>query len=186
MAVIVEGGLALVAAVLAWLFGVPIREQIAPLGPPLAWAVARGLMITLPMLAVFWWLMHWDRPALSQLREQVRWLVGEMFPDGRWGQLALVALLAGVGEELFFRGVVQYLLIDWTNAFVGLLVASLVFGAAHALSKLYFLLATLIGICFGWLVLQYNDLVAPMVAHSVYDFVALLYISRTRRLRQND
>jgi membrane protease YdiL (CAAX protease family) len=176
MAVMVEGGLALVAVVLAWLFQIQIGERIAPWGTPLAWAVARGLGVTVPMLVIFWWLMHWDRPTLRQLREQVQWLIGEMFPDGHVGQFALVAVLAGVGEELLFRGVIQTLLVEWTNPIVGLLLASLVFGAAHALSKLYFALATLIGVCFGWLVLEYNDLVAPMVAHSVYDFVALVYI----------
>jgi membrane protease YdiL (CAAX protease family) len=50
------------------------------------------------------------------------------------------------------------------------------------LSKLYFFLATAIGLCFGALVLQYNDLVAPMVAHSLYDFFALAYLSRRLRL----
>jgi membrane protease YdiL (CAAX protease family) len=180
MAVMVEGGLALAAVALAWLFRVPLGERIAPWGPPLAWAVARGLAVTVPMLVIFWWLMHWDRPLLRQLREQVQWLIGEMFPDAHIGQFALVALLAGVGEELLFRGVIQTLLVDWTNPVAGLLIASLVFGAAHALSKLYFLLATLIGVLFGWLVLHFNDLVAPMVAHSVYDFVALVYISGSR------
>jgi membrane protease YdiL (CAAX protease family) len=186
VAVMVEGGLALVAVVLAWLFSIPLRDQIAAWGTPLAWAAARGLAIALPMLAAFWLLMHWDRPTLRQLREQVEWLIGEMFPEGHTGQFALVALLAGVGEELLFRGVIQPLLIGWTGPAVGLLVASLVFGAAHALSKLYFTLATLIGLCFGWVALRYNDLVAPMVAHSVYDFVALMYISRARRLRLSD
>jgi membrane protease YdiL (CAAX protease family) len=108
-----------------------------------------------------------------------------MFPEGRVGQLALVALLAGVGVELLFRGVIQSLLIHWTTPAAGLLLASLAFGAAHALSKLYFLLATLIGLCFGWVVLHYHDLVAPMVAHTVYDFVALVYLSRVNRGRAN-
>jgi len=186
MAVMVEAGLALVALTLAWLFHVPLADQIAPWGPPLAWAVARGLAVTLPMLAIFWWLMHWDRPTLRQLRDQVRWLIGEMFPDATIAQFALVALLAGVGEELLFRGVIQTILLDWTPPVAGLLITSLLFGAAHALSKLYFLLATLIGIYFGWLVLHYNDLVAPMVAHSVYDFVALVYLSKSSPARRND
>ena len=186
MAVMVEGGLAMLALALAWLFHVPLADQFAAWGQPLAWAVARGAAVTLPMLAIFWWLMHWDRPLLRQLREQVRWLVGEMFPDASIAQFALVALLAGVGEELLFRGVIQTLLVDWTSPISGLLVASLLFGAAHALSKLYFILATLIGVCFGWLVLHYNDLVAPMVAHSVYDFVALVYLSKTNRARRQD
>jgi uncharacterized protein len=181
MAVMVEAAIAVLAVMLAWLFRVPLGEQVAPWGSPLAWAVARGLAVTLPMLAVFWWLMHWNRPTVRQLREQVEWLVGEMFPMANPGQLALVAVLAGVGEELLFRGVIQTKLIDWTNPLAGLVIGSLLFGAAHALSKLYFVLATLIGLCFGWMVLHYNDLVAPMVAHSVYDFVALLYLSNIGR-----
>jgi hypothetical protein len=177
IAVIVEGGLALVAALFAWLFGVPLREQIAPAGTPLAWAVGRGLLAALAMLAVFWWLVHSDRPTLRNLRQQVEWLIGEMFPSRSVAQFALIALLAGVGEELLFRGVVQRKLIDWTNPVAGVVIASLLFGLAHALSKLYFLLATVIGLCFGWMTWQYNDLVAPIVAHSVYDFVALVYIA---------
>jgi membrane protease YdiL (CAAX protease family) len=181
MAVIVEGSLAMLGLVLAWLFRVPLRQLIPDGGTPFAWAIARGLAITVPMLAIFWWLMHWDRPTLRRLREQVEWLVGEMFPDARIAQFALVALLAGVGEELLFRGVIQTLLVDWSTPLAGLLIASLLFGAAHALSKLYFVLATLIGLCFGWLVLRYDDLIAPMIAHSLYDFVALVYLSRSRR-----
>jgi hypothetical protein len=29
--------------------------------------------------------------------------------------------------------------------------------------------------------LKYNDLVAPMVAHGVYDFLALVYLSRQKK-----
>jgi hypothetical protein len=148
--------------------------------------VARGLVVTLPMLVVFWWLIQSHRPALRQLREQVEWLIGEMFPAASIGQFGLIALLAGVGEELLFRGVLQTLLGRWTTPIAGLLLTSLLFGVAHALSKLYFLLATLIGLCFGWLALHYNDLVAPIVAHSVYDFVALVYLSKATRLRLSE
>ncbi len=186
MAIVVEGGMAVLAVVLAWIFGVPLREQFPPRGAPLIAAVARGLLVTLPMVIVFWWLVHSDRPTLRQLRKQVDWLIGEMFPNAGVAQFAVIALLAGVGEELLFRGVVQTLLIRWTTPVAGLVLASLLFGAAHALSKLYFLLATLIGVGFGWLALHYNDLVAPIVAHGVYDFVALLYISRVLRLRLSD
>jgi len=182
VAVVVEGGLAILAVLLAWMFSVPLREQIPRFGEPLAWAVARGLLITLPMLAVFWWLVRSDRPALRHLRQQVEWLIGEMFPDAGIAQFAMIALLAGVGEELLFRGALQSIFGRWTTPVVGLVITSLLFGAAHALSKLYFLLATLIGLCFGWLTLHYNDLVAPIVAHTVYDFVALMYLARTRRL----
>lgn len=183
MAVVVEGGLALLALVLAWVFQVPLSNQIPPWGAPLAWALGRGLVAMLPMLIVFWWLIHSQRPVLRRLREQVEWLIGEMFPQASVAQFGLIAALAGVGEELLFRGVIQSLLIDWTNSTLGIVITSFLFGAAHALSMLYFLLATLIGVYFGLLTLYYNDLVAPMIAHGTYDFVALLYLARLRRLR---
>ena len=178
MAVLVEGGIGLLAIVLAWLFRVPLREQLPASGSALWYAMARGVFVTLPMLALYLWLVHSSRAVFRRLREQVEWLIREMFPANSIPQFAMVAILAGVGEELLFRGVIQYLLVEWTTPMIGLVLASLIFGLAHALSKLYFVLATLIGLCFGWLVLQHGDLVAPIVAHSLYDFVALLYLSR--------
>lgn len=183
MAVLVEGGLAVVALLLAWWFDVPLRQEFPTTDATLAWAVSRGLVATLPMLALFWWLIRSPRPAWQRLRQQVEWLVGELFPSGNLAQLALIALLAGVGEELLFRGVIQTKLSGWTTPLAGLALASLLFGTAHALSRLYFLLATLIGFYLGWLAMQPTDydLVAPMTAHAVYDFVALVYLSRAGR-----
>jgi membrane protease YdiL (CAAX protease family) len=180
MAVTVEGAIALVAVGLAWLFGVTLRDQMPEFGVPLAVAVVRGLVATVPMLVVFWWLVHSDRRPLRELRHQVDRLIGEMFPASNVGQLALVATLAGVGEELLFRGVLQTLLVRWMTPVIGVVIASLLFGLAHALSKIYFLLAAVIGLWLGWLTWYYNDLAAPIVAHGVYDFVALLYLSRSR------
>jgi membrane protease YdiL (CAAX protease family) len=178
MAVVVEGGLAILAIVLAWLFGVSLREQIPTGGPEVRAAILRGALVTLPMLAIFFWLVHSSRATLRQLRRQVQSLISEMFPTANVAQFALVALLAGIGEELLFRGVLQTLLVQWTTPWIGLAVTGVLFGLAHALSKLYFALATLIGLSFGWLVLHYHDLIAPMVAHSLYDFIALIYLSQ--------
>jgi membrane protease YdiL (CAAX protease family) len=185
LAVVVEGGLALVAVLLAWLFRVSLREQIPSTGEHLAYAVTRGVLVTLPMLAVFLWLVHSSWAQLRELRRQVEWLIAEMFSEASAAQFALIAVLAGVGEELLFRGVLQSLIGQWTTPMMGLYITSLLFGLVHALSKLYFFLATAIGLCFGALVLQYNDLVAPMVAHSLYDFFALTYLSRRLRLSED-
>lgn len=182
MAVVVEGGLAIIALLFAWFFRVPLRDKFPPIGAPLVVAIARGLLATLPMLAIFWLLVNSNWPMLRQLREQVEWLVGEMFPGGSIAQFAMVAVLAGVGEELLFRGVLQTKVGDWTTPVVGVVIVSLLFGLAHALSKLYFLFAVTVGVFLGWMALKYNDLVAPMVAHGVYDFVALTYLSRRTAL----
>ena len=135
------------------------------------------------MLVVFWCLLNTNWARLRELREQVEWLVREMFPTGSIPQFAMVAPLAGVGEELLFRGVLQTKLGEWTTPVIGLVLASLLFGVAHALSKLYFVFALVVGLFLGWLTLHYNDLVAPIVAHALYDFLALIYLSRSARLR---
>jgi hypothetical protein len=103
-----------------------------------------------------------------------------MFPTGSIPQFAMVALLAGVGEELLFRGALQTKLGQWTTPIVGLLLTSVLFGLAHALSKLYFAFAVAVGAFLGWLAFQFNDLIAPMVAHGLYDFLALVYLSRAK------
>jgi membrane protease YdiL (CAAX protease family) len=184
MAVAVEGGIAAAALVGAWLFHISLREQFAPWGESLAMALVRGLLATLPMLVAFWILVNSRMPRLRALREQVEWLVKEMFPAGDVFQFAMVAALAGVGEELLFRGILQTKLADWTTPAVGLILASLLFGLAHALSALYFAFAVAVGAFLGWLAMYYNDLVAPMIAHGLYDFVALVYLSRKGRRGQ--
>src|SRR6185503_14904162 len=111
------------------------------------------------------------------------WLITEMFPAASICQFAMVAVLAGVSEELLFRGVIQTKLGLWTTPLIGLVITSILFGLAHALSKAYFIFAVVVGLFLGWLAWHYNDLVAPMVAHSVYDFLALVYLSRTAATR---
>jgi membrane protease YdiL (CAAX protease family) len=180
-AVVVEGGLALVAAGLAWMFRVPLREQFPPLGQPLVAALVRGLVATVPMLVVFWCLLNLKWAPLRELRHQVEWLIREIFPTGSIPQFAMVALLAGVGEELLFRGVLQTKLGYWTTPAIGLVSASLLFGLAHALSKTYFAFAVAVGAYLGWLANYYHDLTAPIVAHALYDFLALIYLWRSAR-----
>jgi hypothetical protein len=186
MAVVVEGGLALAALIVAWLFSVPLRDMFPAAGEPLVSAIVRGLLATLPMLVIFWVLVNSNWPMMRQLREQVQWLIDEMFPSRSIAQFAMVAILAGVGEELLFRGAIQSVLANWTTPVIGLLITSLLFGLAHALSKLYFLFALAVGAFLGWMTLKYNDLVAPMIAHGLYDFLALAYLSRRQTQRDQE
>lgn len=179
LVILIEGELAMLALVLGYVFGVPFVAQLWPTGR----ATLIGLAATLPMLATFWWLIHVDWAAARRLRQQVHALTGELFPNATVFQLLAVSLLAGAGEELLFRGVLQSLVGRWSAPIVGLAVASIVFGAFHAVSVLYFVLATMAGAYLGWLVLASQDLVPAIVAHGAYDFIALLYLSQTLRAR---
>jgi membrane protease YdiL (CAAX protease family) len=88
-------------------------------------------------------------------------------------QLAVLAAGAGIGEEALFRGWLQPALADATSPALGLVLASLLFGLAHALTALYAVLATLIGLYLGLLDLATGNLLVPILVHSVYDFIAL-------------
>ena len=43
---------------------------------------------------------------------------------------------------------------------------------------IYFIAATCVGLYFGWLAMAYDDLIAPMIAHGLYDFIALTYVQQ--------
>jgi membrane protease YdiL (CAAX protease family) len=66
--------------------------------------------------------------------------------------------------------------------------SNIVFGLAHALTPLYFVLATLVGIYLG-LSLDYGgerNLLTPIIIHGLYDFLAFLALMRAYRARQTN
>ncbi len=94
-------------------------------------------------------------------------------------ELLLLALLAGFGEEIFFRGVLQQE--------TGIWVASLIFGVLHGPSKDFWplaLWAAVMGALLGFLYESTGNLVVPAVAHAVYDGVALVYVRNKFRRYQ--
>jgi membrane protease YdiL (CAAX protease family) len=90
----------------------------------------------------------------------------------------LVAVGAGVGEEVLFRGVLQEGLSQATGSrTAGLVCAAAIFGALHFATPLYALLASGAGLYFGWLYYACGcSVVAPAVAHVLYDWVALVLV----------
>jgi uncharacterized protein len=85
-----------------------------------------------------------------------------------------VAALPAFFEELAFRGVLQPLLIRCTgNAWVGILMASIIFSAIHF--QFYgFLPRMLLGMLFGWLAYRSGSLVPGMAAHFVNNSLAAI------------
>ena len=84
-----------------------------------------------------------------------------------------ISVCAGVGEELFFRGMLQ-------NIF-GIVIASVLFAVLHfgpAVREHLFLTAVyaVIGLYFGLLYSWSGSLWLPIVVHTVYDYIALMYL----------
>jgi hypothetical protein len=95
-------------------------------------------------------------------------------------EIAGLSALAGLGEEMLFRGVVQPAIAGlfdppWAP-WLGLAGASVLFGLAHAVTRAYVILAALVGAYLGGLWLLTENLLVPVVAHALYDFGAILWL----------
>ncbi len=177
LAVGFELALALLAAAGSWAFG----YQLGAAARPTAIGTAVGVLATMPLLGGLWLTARSNWAAMRRLREEIERHVLPLFVDCSPLQLAAVAAAAGVGEELFFRGLVQGMVTDVIGATTGLLVASALFGLAHFITRTYVLLAALVGLYLGGLALWMDSLWAPIVVHSLYDFIALMILTRSGR-----
>ena len=64
---------------------------------------------------------------------------------------------------------------------LALTIASVVFGVMHSITVTYAILAGLVGFYLGWVWLVHGNLLVIIVAHSFYDFFALVYLTRGRK-----
>jgi membrane protease YdiL (CAAX protease family) len=114
---------------------------------------------------------------LPVLREIAEELAPRLVDGASRGDLVLVSVFSGVGEETFFRGAVQ-------QEF-GLVVASLVFGAVHVGPDRRYLVwtawAVLVGFLYGALYEVTGGLLAPILAHSAHNAATLLLWRRSRK-----
>ena len=140
-----------------------------------------GLAVAAGLALVQWWLQQ-AAPAIGAvraLRELQRTIFEPLFAPLSVAELVAISALAGVGEEILFRGAVQ--------ASLGWPIATVAFGACHlGLSGRGWVLgawATLAGAVLAALAIATGGLLAPIVAHAGYDLAALLWIRRQARTR---
>ena len=139
---------------------------------------AVGIAGALPMLALLLWCLRTRWGPMRRLVTLVEERLGPYLADATPAGIVLLALLAGLGEELLFRGVIQVWLAERTSLWLAAAAAGLLFGAGHWLSASYALLASLIGAYLGILFLVSGNLLAPIIAHAAYDVVALFVLAR--------
>jgi membrane protease YdiL (CAAX protease family) len=146
----------------------------------LSWAWA-GLGVA-PPLAILFWVLRSSWAPVVQLRERLDPVIQSFF--GAWSiwELGILAFVAGLSEEVLFRGVIQAGLEAWLGPSAGLVIAAVLFGLMHPITRLYILLTLSIGFWLGLVWMWSGDLLAPVLAHGVYDFVALIVcVQRARK-----
>jgi uncharacterized protein len=175
-AVFFEAGLAPFSLLLGWLLGHPPLQRFVWSYRDALW----GGLAAIPLIALFLAMLRWPVGPLARVKEFCEEEVVPLFDRSYWSELALVALSAGVGEEMLFRGVIQSTFADWMPAGWALALASVLFGVLHPISLSYIIIAGFLGFYLGAIWIYQGNLLTVMVTHALYDFVALGYLIRIR------
>lgn len=119
------------------------------------------------------WMQELEEKASSQIKLMLQdKTVGDYILN-----LIFIAAFAAIGEELFFRGVLQRLFIKLTkNPWIGIILTALLFSGFH-LQFYGFFPRLLLGVILGILYWYSGSLWTSILAHFVYDafLVSLIY-----------
>ena len=181
---IFEGILLLIAFASGWLAGVNPTALLSWSNQDLIF----GCLATLPMLLVLAACYLSRARGIVGIRTFLRDTIGPYLNECRMIDLILLSLLAGVCEETLFRGFL-YVWIEPFNPMLAILICNLLFGIAHAITPMYAMIAGLVGLYLTALMAAdpTPNLLIPITAHSLYDFVAfLVVVSDYRRTHSSD
>ena len=175
LALLVYVPLGVLALAWAWLGGERFAWSLdsswlsAPYPIRLGLSLGLGLALALLVVAATPRLVErtaWARELQAELKEIIAPL--------SWAEITLLALASGLSEELFFRGALQPVL--------GLLLASLIFGALHVGPKKVLWAWTgwafVMGLLFGSLFELTGVLWGPVLAHVWINQRNMTFISR--------
>ncbi len=160
-------GIAMILIAILWVNILTGDDIWALLQPADIWLLLPGLAIGAAFALVIW--TAGRRTTAS--REIVRMLSQTLNLNAvRFWHVLLFSLTAAIPEEILFRGAVQMQ--------IGLVLASIVFGVLHALTRAYFLYATLAGLMLGALLIISGSLWLPIGAHFAVDLVMFMLLLR--------
>ncbi len=171
-AVFTEGGLLVLGLLLIRFFQL---DPWAGFDLSLA-ATVYALLLSIPLLGMLFLAVSLRWEPLSRLRYELDEKVRPVFSTSKLPDLVLIAFLAGVGEELFFRGWLQNFLAAKWGIWPGILLASAIFGVVHYLSSTYAVYAFLTGLYLGLIYQVFGNVYIVMLVHGLYDLIALLYL----------
>ena len=180
-----EASLIIVAVVLGWIADINPFENLYFSEN----VVIYGLIGTVPLYLLFMAMEHMPITSVQKIRLILLETLGSSLYRYNWADLFILAAIAGFSEELLFRGVIQPWMENSWGMTAGLIGSNIIFGLVHAVTPLYAILATCVGIYLG-LFLDYGgerNLLTPMVIHGIYDFLAFLSIMKAyRSIKKNE
>ncbi|MDD2284329.1 MAG: CPBP family intramembrane metalloprotease [Paludibacter sp.] len=122
--------------------------------------------------------LSWFENQLVDLEKRAEDLTLRMLdvdnPTGLLINLGLIAIIPAVGEELFFRGIIQPLLQNKLKAHAAVWITAIIFSAIH-LQFFGFIPRMLMGALLGYLFLWTGNIWVPVVAHFTNNAAAVLF-----------
>jgi membrane protease YdiL (CAAX protease family) len=179
-----EASLILVAIFLGWVANIDPFEHIYFSET----AITYGVIGTLPLFLMFLALEKLQGESVVKIRKLLLNTLGPGLHSYHWSDLLILAAIAGIAEELLFRGVIQPWIENSWGITTGLIASNIAFGLVHAVTPLYAVLAALVGIYLG-LSLDYSgdrNLLIPVIIHGLYDFLAFVALMRVYRASLSD
>ena len=164
---------------LGWIFSINSVEHFH-------WTFSAAMWGTLAGVALFALITGIENLPFNLLRsiqDTVIDVIGKPLSQCSLIELALLSILAGIGEEVLFRGFLMTWIESWGGYWVGLGVSSFAFGLVHSVTWTYTIFATMAGGFLGWLfdATGERNLLVPTICHALYDFLAFIVIAREAR-----
>jgi len=157
--------------------------SVLKLTQPSTFTLLLVVPLTLMVLPMVGWLHDINMqvtltPKMELAEERAALFVNLFFNDASWGRFALnmlmIAIIPAIGEELFFRGVLQkYLGKGLKNVHLAVFLTAIIFSFFHF--QFYgFLPRLFLGVLFGYLFVWSGNLWLPILAHLVNNGGAVL------------
>ncbi|NBC30475.1 MAG: CPBP family intramembrane metalloprotease [Spirochaetes bacterium] len=166
-----EAAIGGIALLLAWILRIPLAPLLH-IDPGDAAVAAIGVVL---LGSVFFVVARSTWPPFRRIREQLDAILPRLLTGVSLGGVFLIAVVAGISEELLFRGVIQHGLDFHMATWIAVVAANIVFALAHLITPTYGVLALLMGGILSTVFIVTGSLVAAAITHALYDFAALTY-----------
>ena len=137
-----------------------------------------GILIAVALWGVFWLGDKFSQLLFDFARPQVDTIYGMKEGESPWLLTALLLLLIGPAEEIFWRGYVQEAISKRWNANIGFVVTTLVYALVHAGSFNFMLLmaALVAGMAWGLLYRFFPErFTAIIISHAIWDAAVFIW-----------
>ena len=128
---------------------------------------------------------RWMKGLEEEAARQIQFMLKERTPVELVKNLVFIALFAGIGEELFFRGILQRMFIRATKSpWAGIVITAIIFSGIHF--QFYgFFPRMFLGVLLGAIYWYSGSLWVAMLAHFLYDAAVIVLIYFNPQMLEN-